>query len=164
MIATASNTVVGSPIPTNSVPLGIAATPDGQFVYVALNGQQSVGIISTATNTMTSTVASVGTSPFAIAISSNGQYAYVTNQGSSSVAVINLLDDVSQTAPDTIQEVPRPITGCASFVSDSSVNWAGVSGIGWTPSWAQWVDDGHGGEVCVRLLSYNTNTGTWFVR
>jgi YVTN family beta-propeller protein len=38
VIATATNTVVGLPIPVGDLPLGVAVTPDGSEVYVANDG------------------------------------------------------------------------------------------------------------------------------
>src|SRR5215831_18791652 len=51
VIATATNTVVGSPIPVGSQPFGVAVTPDGSKVYVATIGEDTVSVIATATNT-----------------------------------------------------------------------------------------------------------------
>src|SRR5262249_46556356 len=54
VIATATNTVVGLPIPVGTLPLGVAVTPDGSMVYVASFGDGSVNgtvsVIATATN------------------------------------------------------------------------------------------------------------------
>ena len=59
--------------------------------------------------------------------------------------------------PDVIQQVgiPESMT-CAAF-RDDSLNWSGVSGEGWSTSWAQWVNDGNGGAVCTRTLVYTAN-------
>ena len=60
VIATATNTVVGLPIPVGTLPLGVAVTPDGSTVYVANFGDGSVNgtvsVIATATNTVTATI------------------------------------------------------------------------------------------------------------
>ena len=66
--------------------------------------------------------------------------------------------------PDVVQQIDRPSTGCSTFVSDAKLNWAGVSGTGWSPSWESWVNNGKGGEVCVRVLSYNADDARWFIR
>lgn len=59
--------------------------------------------------------------------------------------------------PDILQQVgiPESMT-CAAF-RDDSLNWSGVSGEGWSTSWAQWVNDGKGGAVCTRTLVYTAN-------
>src|SRR5467141_2026087 len=56
VIATATNTVVGSPIPVGSAPSGVAVAPDGSKVYVANFNDNTVSVIATATNTVTTTI------------------------------------------------------------------------------------------------------------
>lgn len=64
---------------------------------------------------------------------------------------------------DEIQQVGQPAAGCENL-SLPSLDWAGVSSGGWSPSWAEWVNGGRGGPVCTRTLAYSLNTNTWFVR
>jgi YVTN family beta-propeller protein len=56
VIATATNTVIGSPILVGgnirSVPVGLAVTPDGSKVYVANSGDSTVSVIATASDTV----------------------------------------------------------------------------------------------------------------
>lgn len=59
---------------------------------------------------------------------------------------------------DLLQQVGKPAGGCAS-IQDSALNWAGVASDGWGESWAQWVNDGRGGSVCTRTLTYAS--GGW---
>jgi YVTN family beta-propeller protein len=49
VIATTTNTVVGSPITVGATPRGVAVTPDGSKVYVANQGSSTVSVIATAT-------------------------------------------------------------------------------------------------------------------
>lgn len=107
VINTATNTVtavifVGSII---SLPFGgsivmapsdLAVTPNGQYLYVTNNQNDSVSVINTATNAVTAVINfgtySWGTPyyPTGVAVSPNGEYVYVTQMGpSDSVAVIN---------------------------------------------------------------------------
>lgn len=65
--------------------------------------------------------------------------------------------------PDVLQHVGLPASGSCADVDDSKLNWAGVSGGGWTPSWAQWVNNGSGGAICGRTLYY-APSGRWAVR
>src|SRR5215467_14560911 len=62
VIDTATNTVIGSPIPVGLAPLGVAVTPDGSKVYVANSGAATVSVIDTATNTVSATI-TVGSRP-----------------------------------------------------------------------------------------------------
>jgi len=44
------------------------------------------------------------------------------------------------------------------------LDWSGAPSGGWGESWAQWPNDGQGGNVCTRTLFYNNSTGSWDVR
>ena len=72
VIHTATNTVVGSPIPVGSVPRGVAVTPDGSKVYVANAGisplNNTVSVIDTKTNTVVGSPITVGTGPIAFGL------------------------------------------------------------------------------------------------
>jgi DNA-binding beta-propeller fold protein YncE len=125
-------------------------------------------VINLNTNTITSTLTGFN-GPFGVAINSAGTFAYVANAGNGTVSVVTLDQPASGSAvvpavPDKMQAVARPSTGCATFVSDASINWSGIAGTGWNPSWAQWANNGLGGDVCVRMLGYNMNTSKWFIR
>jgi YVTN family beta-propeller protein len=67
VIDTATNTVIGSPIPVGSGPYGVAVTPDGSKVYVVNSGDNTVSAIDTATN-MVVAVLPVGENPTAFGV------------------------------------------------------------------------------------------------
>ncbi|MGQ0445312.1 MAG: hypothetical protein ACT4O2_09360 [Beijerinckiaceae bacterium] len=56
MIDTATNKVVGTPIPVGDGPFGVAVTPDGTKVYVTNFLSNTVSVIATATNTLVATI------------------------------------------------------------------------------------------------------------
>ena len=62
-----------------------------------------------------------------------------------------------------IQQFPMPETGTCDEAEPEGVNWSGVASGGWGESWAQWMNDGEGGEVCTRTLIYNTSKAAWEV-
>ena len=62
-----------------------------------------------------------------------------------------------------IQQFPRPAVGTCDESEPEGVNWSGVASGGWGDSWAQWMNDGEGGEVCTRTLIYNTSKAAWEV-
>jgi YVTN family beta-propeller protein len=68
VIATATNTVVGSPITVGTNPEGVAVTPDGSKVYVANHGSNTVSVIATATNTVVGSPIAVGKQPAAFGL------------------------------------------------------------------------------------------------
>jgi len=92
VINTATNTVVGSPIPVGSRPFGIAVAPNGSAVYVANNLGNSVSVIDTATKTVSATIP-VGLAPQGLAITPNGQFVYVANFTSNTVSKISTVSN-----------------------------------------------------------------------
>ncbi len=149
-------------------PYGVAVNPAGTFAYVANYGVGTVSVVNLNTNTITATLTGFS-EPSGVAVNPAGTLAYVSNIYNNTVSVVALDQPASGSAvipavPDKMQAVPRPSTGCATFVSDTSINWSGIAGTGWNPSWAQWANGGLGGDVCVRMLGYNMNTSSWFIR
>jgi YVTN family beta-propeller protein len=100
VIDTATNTVVGSPIPVGSEPIGVAVTSDGSKVYVTTGG--TVSVIDTRTNTVTATIP-VGAE--AVAVSSDGSKVYVTG-GSAPFSTVSVIDTATNSVTATI---PVPI-------------------------------------------------------
>src|SRR5262245_28478983 len=70
VIDTATNAVVGSPIPVGNFPLGVAVMPDGSKVYVTNLGDNTVSVIAAAANTV-STIP-VGFNPVGVAVTPDG--------------------------------------------------------------------------------------------
>jgi YVTN family beta-propeller protein len=62
------------------LPSGMALSPDGNTLYVALNGNNTLGVINTQTNTLTNRIP-VGNAPRQVVLASNGTVAYVSNEG-----------------------------------------------------------------------------------
>lgn len=63
---------------------------------------------------------------------------------------------------DVIQHVGLDPDGDCVF-DDSPHNIGGATTGGWGRSWAQWVNNGQGGAVCVRTLTYSANHGHFIV-
>ena len=66
IISTATNTVLGTPIPVGTNPTSVAFTRNGKFAYVTNFGSNTVSIINT--NTKAVSTLSVGTNPAYVAI------------------------------------------------------------------------------------------------
>jgi YVTN family beta-propeller protein len=64
----------------SELPSGMALSPDGSKLYVALNGANALGVIDTATNTLTAKIP-VGNAPRQVVLAGNGTTAYVSNEG-----------------------------------------------------------------------------------
>ena len=61
-------------------PVGSALSPDGKFLYVACNGDNSLAVIDTTTNTVVKQ-APVGYFPYSVSVSSDGSRVFVSNWG-----------------------------------------------------------------------------------
>ena len=58
----------------------MALSPDGNTLYVALNGANTLGVIDTQTDTLTKQIP-VGNAPRQVVLADNGNVAYVSNEG-----------------------------------------------------------------------------------
>jgi YVTN family beta-propeller protein len=81
---TATQTISG----VGNGPLGLALTPDGAYLYVALYNANAVAIYKTSDRTLVKTIAT-GNGPWGVAVGSDGDYVYVTNSKNNSVTVID---------------------------------------------------------------------------
>ena len=89
VIDTATDTVIGSPIPVGNFPIGIAVIPDGTKVYVGNKFSNSVSVIDTATDTVIGSPIPLGNVPIGIAATPDGRNVYVANSGDNSVSAID---------------------------------------------------------------------------
>ncbi len=62
------------------LPAGMALSPDGTKLYVALNGSNALGVIDTATNQLVQQIP-VGNAPRQVVLADDGTVAYVSNEG-----------------------------------------------------------------------------------
>jgi YVTN family beta-propeller protein len=109
VIDTATNTVVGSPIPVTSNAAGglgnsgIAVTPGGGDVYLVGGRLPDVPVIATASNTVATTIPISGsTFLFGLAITPDGGRVYVSNASTNHVLVID-------TATNSVEPSPIPV-------------------------------------------------------
>jgi len=168
VIQTSDNTVIDT-IAVGTQPSRIAFAPSGEFAYVTNGLSDDVSVIRMRDFTVSNTI-DVGSGPLGIAVSPNGEFAYVTNMSGNSVSVIRLLLQPSSANYPTasIQQfgVPAGSTAadCAELAPDSVNEPALVSlkRMGWSLSWANWVNNGTGGPVCTRQ-PYFTGSA-WAVR
>jgi YVTN family beta-propeller protein/autotransporter-associated beta strand protein len=129
VINTETQTVVGPAIPVGVQPFGVAATPDGRFVYVANVVSNTVSVINADTNLASSTIP-VGTRPFGIATSSDAQFAYVSNSFDNTVSVINTATNTVIGSPISVGLQPFGIAvtpnGSAVYVANDQGNTVSV--------------------------------------
>jgi YVTN family beta-propeller protein len=108
VIDTATNTVIAT-IPVGIGQTGVAVTPDGSKVYVALANVPFVSVIDTATNTVIATIPVGGLSPFGVAVTPDGSKVYVTD--SSRFGHVSVIDTTTNTviAAIPVGEGPRGV-------------------------------------------------------
>ena len=91
---TVINDAVGGSITIDEItgvgggPTGIAASPDGRYVYVANRNAANVAIIQTSDNTVIDRIGISG-NPWGLAVGSLGDYLYVSNNFNNVVTVID---------------------------------------------------------------------------
>ena len=81
-----------------SNPHGLAVTPDGKRVYVAILDDNNVSVIDTASNTVVATVP-VGTNLQGVAVTPDGKHVYVTN--ANSLGTVSVIDTATNTVEAT---------------------------------------------------------------
>src|SRR5437879_8760835 len=87
VLDTATNTVVATVPAVGRYPEGVAVTPNGAYVYVGTENDDSGTVIATATNTVVTKVP-VGHSPVGVAVTPDGTRVYVENFGERTVSVL----------------------------------------------------------------------------
>ncbi len=96
-----NGTLAKSVYASNAGPMGIAISPDGNYLYVANFGSGTGttvtafsigagGALSYINGTLAKSSFTAGTGPLEIAISPNGNYLYVTNEGSDNISAYSI--------------------------------------------------------------------------
>ncbi|HTC59448.1 MAG TPA: bifunctional YncE family protein/alkaline phosphatase family protein [Solirubrobacteraceae bacterium] len=102
--------------PGEAEPSGMALSPDGSKLYVALNGSNALGVINTATNEVEREIP-VGNAPRQVVI--DGNTAYVSNEGGHPAR-----PGETTNLSDGTPIVSSPVTGAASTGTVSVINLA----------------------------------------
>ena len=83
-----------------SYPAGSALSPDGRFLYVACNGDNSVAVIDTATKKVVRQV-DAGYFPYGVAVSTKGDQVLVSNWGVTEYKFLNSVYDAKDRLTNT---------------------------------------------------------------
>jgi YVTN family beta-propeller protein len=86
-------------IPVGKEPVGLAALPSGEFIYVACRSSDAVSVIRTSDNKVVAAIPT-GRGPWGVAATPDGRFVYVTNYDDTTVSVIRTSDN---TLIDTVQ-------------------------------------------------------------
>jgi YVTN family beta-propeller protein len=128
-------------------PTGLAVTPAGDRLFVALANQNQVVVFDTITRNVVSTI-TVGSGPSGMAVTPDGRFLYVANQNSGSLSRVNLS---TLTVDRTISVDPMPTklaigpAGCVSVepqvAPSPSPVFAAASRVTMDPAGGVCVDD-----------------------
>lgn len=139
-IDSATDTVVGAPIPVGIAPAGVVVRQDGARAYVAnsLSGPPgTVSVINTTTNTVVTTIPTRAGAAYLALSPADGRFLYVSNRDDSTVSVID-------TATNLVRGAPIPV-GTNPF------------GLAVTPDGTRvFVVNSNGGNVSVISIATNT--------
>ncbi|MBM3191814.1 MAG: hypothetical protein FJZ63_04100 [Chlamydiae bacterium] len=90
-----TNSVITN-LPVGSNPQALAVTPDGAFLYVTNQNDDTVTVIDVASNSVKTTITSLDTQPNALAITPDGRYVYVCcNVNGSDAGFCDIIDTSS---------------------------------------------------------------------
>jgi YVTN family beta-propeller protein len=102
------------------LPSGMALSPDGTKLYVALNGANKLGVIDTANDTVLDEIP-VGNAPRQVELADNGAVAYVSNEGGRPAKSSDRCTNLSDGTPIVSNcSTGGAITGTVSVVSLNS--------------------------------------------
>ncbi len=111
------------------LPIGIAVTPDAQFIFVANQGSNNVTRIDAGGGVMT---IPVGAEPTGIAVSPDGTQVYVANRGGNSVSIFFASNGAVKTTMPSVGTLPigvamhpRGTTAYVAAVSSRTVQEIG---------------------------------------
>lgn len=168
VLDTPTNTVVGSPIPVDNYPTGIAITKtsSGTFAYVVNRDSGTVRVINIDTDTVVGPPIQleVGITEIAIATTASGTFAYITNYDKNNVSVINTENNTVLPTPIDVGAAPIGITivetenGLYAYVANL-LNES-VSVIDTETNIVQSIDLGSG-TYPISVTSAITSTGTF---
>ena len=105
-------------------PIGMALTPDGQWLYVANYNDDTVAVIRTSDHSLFDVVR-VGDGPWGVAVGARGESVFVTNSLSDSVSVIRVSDNLVERVYRVGRQplgVAAPANGDFAYVVNSLSN------------------------------------------
>lgn len=116
------------PIPVGQQPFGIVASPDGEWLYVANYGSNTISVINTDSNITYYTAGVQGMGPIGVALSPDGTRLYVANFDSSTVSVLNVGGNTTPSVVGTVQFPGGSRPDNVAFSADGSVVYVALWG------------------------------------
>ncbi|WP_293357315.1 YncE family protein [Mycolicibacterium sp.] len=131
MIDTATNTLVGDPIPLRGFG-SLAISPDGRRLYATQGSYQGVRVIDTTTNTPVGDIEVPSSGSSGLAVSPDGSRVYVTNPYDGTVSVIDTATNTTVGDPIPVGVLPGRVAispdGRRLYVTNSAAHTPGVLG------------------------------------
>ena len=115
------------------LPAGMALSADGNALYVALNGANTLGVINTQTNTLTKSIP-VGNAPRQVVLADNGNVAYVSNEGGRPATNGDFTNLSDGTPVVSNKKTGGAITGTVSVVDLTTGKETGEIPVGLQPT------------------------------
>lgn len=94
-------------IPVSPVPIDLAVTPDGKYIYVVNSSSNTVTVISATDYSKITTIDGFDL-PYSVTINPAGTFAYVTNLGPNGGDTVSVIDLNTNTITDTITGFAQP--------------------------------------------------------
>jgi YVTN family beta-propeller protein len=117
LTSSACNPNIGPSNPSGAwLPSGMALSQDGNTLYVALNGNNTLGVINTQTDVLTSRIP-VGNAPRQVVLADHGTVAYVSNEGGRPASTRDFTNLSDGTPIVSSRETGGAITGTVSVVN-----------------------------------------------
>ena len=162
------NPNIGPSDPTGAwLPSGMALSPDGSTLYVALNGNNTLGEINTTTDTLTNRIP-VGNAPRQVVLADHGTVAYVSNEGGRPAKRHDFTNLSDGTPIVSNPQTGDGITGTVSVVNLKTGQEAQEIPVGLQPT--ALFQDGHAlfvansNDDSLSVIDENTNSVTQTVR
>lgn len=129
VIDTATNQVVGDPIPTGEGPYTMAITPNGQTLLVGNTSSEDVTVISLASKQVVTTIP-VGVEAATIGVTPDGKTAWVTDEGEDQAVAIDLQANTVSGTPFSVGGTPWGLAftsdGKTAYVTNYEANTLSV--------------------------------------
>jgi YVTN family beta-propeller protein len=186
LTSTACNPNDGPSSPNGAwLPAGMALSPDGGNLYVALNGNNTLGVIDTTTDKLVNRIP-VGNAPRQVVVADGGKYAYVSNEGgrparpgeftnlsdgtpivadhSTGGATTGTVSVVDLSSGKETQEIPVGLEPTALYQTASTQHTAWDRGHGWEHHNGATLFVANSNDDSLSVIDENTNRVTQTVR
>ena len=149
IINTATNQIVGSPIPVGFLPVGVSVSPDGRYAYISNNAGSTISIIDTVSRAVVGSI-SVPTGPLGVATTPDAKQVYATSPGL-------IFNNSGQGGPDFSGNAVSVINAATKTLSGAVTAGTGPIGVAFTPDGSRAYVANNGSDS-VSVINTATNS------